>query len=233
MTDLSAVAAAARAAAMVEVGDRPRERRRADGAGVGSVALIRSVTLTRATSASATEAMVGGYASVTEEPYEMWDAFGPYLEVVTAGAFAETLAASPLVEFTVNHGAGGGLPMAHTRNGTLELTEDEIGLRFAATVDPRRSDVADLLSALARGDMAEASFKFRIDVGVWSPDFDFFRINSVDIDHGDVSAVNFGANPAASSQIGAPEPAQQASAPVVVMTPRLRVAQINPVRNRT
>lgn len=138
---------------------------------------------------------VVGYASTTEQPYEMHDMFGPYTEVVTRGAFGATLARSPLVEFTVNHGAGGSIPMAHTRNGTLTIVEDEVGLRYEAIVDPSRTDVADLLKALERGDVAESSFKFRIDRGIWSPDYTEFRIDQADLDRGDVSAVNFGANP--------------------------------------
>ena len=89
--------------------------------------------------------------------------------------------------------------MAHTRNDTLELSEDDTGLRYDAFVDPQRGDVGDLVRALERGDMAEASFKFRIDSGIWSPDYTEFRINAADLSGGDVSAVNFGANPSATS----------------------------------
>ena len=82
-------------------------------------------------------------APLTDTPYEMWDIFGPYTEVVTAGAFDNTLAASPLVEFTRNHGMGGGIPMAHTRNATLALTAikdaDETGLWYEASVDTPES----------------------------------------------------------------------------------------------
>lgn len=206
MTDTTVsreAAAQARAAQVRQITDRPQQRRAsAEG---GTLAVVRGVALAlheRAAGAS-TETVVTGYASVTESPYEMYDFFGPYTEVVTRGAFEATLSRSPLVEFTVNHGAGGGLPMAHTRNGTLVLTEDETGLRFEATVDTSRADVADLVKALQRGDMAEASFKFRIDSGVWSPDYTEFRINAADLEHGDVSSVNFGANPAASSGVRA------------------------------
>lgn len=202
MTDL-AKAAQARAAASVQPGDRPSHRSAPNGGTGATVQVIRSVELLRSASGTSISGKVGGYASVTESPYQMRDEFGPYQEIVTAGAFAGTLAANPLVEFTVNHGAGGGLPMAHTRNGTLTLGEDETGLLYLATVDPNRSDVADLLAALARGDMAEASFKFRIESGQWSPDYSEFRINAVDLDRGDVSAVNFGANPAATSEVRA------------------------------
>lgn len=205
MTDVRLQAALERAAQMRQVTDRPQQRR---GSSEGVTAFARGTLLSAEVRAKGdtSSTVVVGYASVTESPYDMYDFYGPYTEVVSRGAFEKTLSASPLVEFTVNHGAGGGLPMAHTRNSTLTLSEDETGLRYEATVDPTRSDVADMLKALERGDLAEASFKFRIDSGQWSPDYSEFRINAVDLANGDVSAVNFGANPAASSGLRAGDP---------------------------
>lgn len=159
----------------------------------------------RATVNSDGTVTVGGMASVTEQGYEMYDMFGPYNEVVSLDAFDKALSADPLVEFTLNHNRGGGLPMAHTRNGTLSLSTvkegDETGLAYRADVDPSRSDVADMVKALERGDLAEASFKFRIVRGQWSPDYTEYRIEEVDLERGDVSAVNFGANPLATSAV--------------------------------
>lgn len=131
--------------------------------------------------------------------------FGPYTEVVTASAFDNTLAASPLVEFTANHGMGGGIPMAHTRNATLTLQAikdaDETGLWYEASVDTTRIDVSDMVKAMQRGDLAESSFKFRIIRGMWSPDWTEYHIDEVDLHRGDVSAVNFGANPYTSTGV--------------------------------
>lgn len=205
MTDVRLQAALERAAQMRQVTDRPQQRR---GSSEGVTAFARGTLLSAEVRAKGdtSSTVVVGYASVTESPYDMYDFYGPYTEVVSRGSFEKTLSAAPLVEFTVNHGAGGGLPMAHTRNSTLTLSEDETGLRYEATVDPTRSDVADMLKALERGDLAEASFKFRIDSGQWSPDYSEFRINAVDLANGDVSAVNFGANPAASSGLRAGDP---------------------------
>ena len=187
-------AAKARSTAEVRDFDRPSQRRMAPemGGHRGSPATIRAKGETQ-------ERVVYGVASVTETPYEMHDMFGPYTEVVDGSAFDATLARNPLVEFTLNHGAGGGLPMAHTRNRTLALSVGESGLTYEATVDHTRTDVADMLKALERGDLAEASFKFRIVKGQWSPDYTEYRIVEVDLDRGDVSAVNFGANPYATS----------------------------------
>lgn len=189
-----AEAAAARAAGVRALSDRPSQRRRSEHAsGHG----VRARFTTRDLAVTDRGVQVPGYGSITEEPYNMYDMFGPYTEIVTAGAFGKTLGASPTVEFTVNHGAGGGMPMARTSNNTLELVEDDTGLRYIAYVDITRSDVANAVKAIERGDLVEASFKFRIESGMWSPDYEEFRINVVDLDGGDVSAVNFGANPAA------------------------------------
>lgn len=133
-----------------------------------------------------------GYASTTERGYEMWDMFGPYTEIVSAGAFDKTLAANPDVAFLVNHR---GVTMARTVNGSLELSADETGLRSLAYLNPKRQDVRDLILAIDDGDITEMSFAFMITDGQWSPDYTEYRINEVDLDRGDVSAVNYGANP--------------------------------------
>lgn len=200
-------AAQARAAAYPSLAARPSERRMSDDPGARRSAVRIKVDglgeYREEIRNGLTVVRVGGYASVTEHAYDMWDVFGPYSEIVSAGAFEKTLAASPTVEFALNHGRGGGASMARTSNGTLDLVEDETGLRYDAYVDPRRTDVKDMLLALERGDLVEASFKFRIDAGRWSPDYEEYQINAADIDRGDVSAVNFGANPAATSGLRA------------------------------
>lgn len=138
---------------------------------------------------------VEGYASVTEAPFEMWDWLGPYSEVVRTGAFAKTLAENPQVQLLLNHG---GLAMAYTKAGSLRLAEDTTGLHMEADVSTKRSDVGDMLAALEEGSVDEMSFAFRVTRQQWSPDFDQRDILEVDLHRGDVSVVNFGANPATS-----------------------------------
>jgi len=135
-----------------------------------------------------------GYASVVETPYDMWDFFGPYQEVISARAFDKTLAAKPDVAFLVNHR---GVTMARTTNNTLQLSTDSTGLLSRAWLNPQRTDVRDLLLAVEEKNITEMSFAFTLpdDAGVWSNDFAEFRINETDINRGDVSAVNYGANP--------------------------------------
>lgn len=151
----------------------------------------------RAKAGAAAVSTVSGYASVTEAPYEMWDWLGPYTEVVREGAFAKTLSENPQVQLLLNHG---GLSMAYTKAGSLRLSEDSTGLHMEADVNTSRSDVNDMLAAVTDGSVDEMSFAFRVPAGrsMWSPDYDERSILEVDMHRGDVSVVNFGANPATS-----------------------------------
>jgi len=135
---------------------------------------------------------VEGYASVFETPYDMWDEFGPYTEVVSKGAADKTLSASPFVIFRWNHG---GTAMANTRNGRLELSADDTGLHMRALLNPARDDVKLLMQAMSDDDVSEQSFMFMIVRGIWSPDYTEYRIEEVDLDRGDVGPVQYGANP--------------------------------------
>lgn len=145
-----------------------------------------------------------GIASVFDRTYPMWDIHGEYDEVVTRGAADKTLASDPDVSFLVNHK---GVTMARTltkarrqagnSEATLILRADGEGLHTEAWVNPDRSDVQILISAVDDGLVDEMSFAFMIPEGggVWSSDFTRFEIRQIDIDRGDVSAVNYGANP--------------------------------------
>ncbi|MEU8213987.1 HK97 family phage prohead protease [Micromonospora sp. NPDC049044] len=133
-----------------------------------------------------------GYASVVEKPYEIWDMFGGYNEVIDSRAFDKTLAADPDVAFLVNHR---GVTMARTTNKTLELSVDALGLRSVALLNPERQDVKDLVLAVEDRNIDQMSFAFLVEDGEWSDDYSEFRITQVDLHRGDVSAVNYGANP--------------------------------------
>jgi HK97 family phage prohead protease len=133
-----------------------------------------------------------GYASTTEQPYEMYDFFGPYSEVIRRGAFGKTLAEGADVSFLVNHG---GLTMARTKAATLRLSEDDTGLMTVSTLNTKRQDVRDLITSVEDGNTDEMSFAFTIERQDWSPDFEQRSILEVNLNRGDVSAVNYGANP--------------------------------------
>jgi HK97 family phage prohead protease len=138
---------------------------------------------------------IRGYATVYDQPYEMYDAFGPYSEVVRGGSGKKTLSEDPQVQWLLNHA---GLSMAYTKSGTLKLAEDSTGLEALARVNTTRSDVRDMVAALDDGDTDEMSFAFRVPAGksIWSPDYDQRDITEYNLHRGDVSVVNFGANPA-------------------------------------
>lgn len=134
-----------------------------------------------------------GYASVTESPYEMEDFLGTYAEVIRKGAFGKTLAEGADVPFKVNHA---GITLARTKSGTMRLSEDDTGLYVEADLDPASPDVQSLRSAMERGDIDEMSFGFRVVRQEWSPGYDQRDITEVNLNKGDVSVVNYGANPA-------------------------------------
>jgi hypothetical protein len=144
-----------------------------------------------------------GYASITETPYEMSDWLGDYTEVIRSGAFAKTLSENADVPFLVNHG---GLTLARTKSGTMQLSEDEAGLHVDAQLDPASPHVQALRSAMDRGDVDEMSFGFWITRQQWSPDYEQLDVIEVNLNKGDVSIVNYGANPAtAGAQLNARE----------------------------
>lgn len=132
-----------------------------------------------------------GQATVFGVRYEMWDEFGPYWEKVDRHAADDTLAANPDVAFLVNHR---GVTMARTTNGTLELRASS-GIDVDAWLNPKRQDVTDFVTAVEDANVTEMSLAFMLDDGFWNQDFSEFTIARMDLNRGDVSGVNYGANP--------------------------------------
>lgn len=144
-----------------------------------------------------------GYASVTcadhddeSAVYEMGDWLGPWTESFIAGAFRKTLSESADVAFLVNHE---GLNLARTKPGTLKLAEHTTGtptgLHSEARLDPHNPMVVALRSGVERGDLDEMSLAFRVVRQEWDEDYTRRWINEVNLNQGDVSLVNYGANP--------------------------------------
>ena len=134
-----------------------------------------------------------GYASVFNHDYEVYDAFGRFTERLAPGAFTRTLTEDPDVMLLINHQ---GLPLARTKSGTLQLTQDSVGLRVSAQLDANDPDVRSILPKMRRGDVDEMSFAVRVNDQVWSEDYSDRTITEVNLARGDVSIVSFGANPA-------------------------------------
>jgi HK97 family phage prohead protease len=143
---------------------------------------------------------VRGYASVVEHAYDVYGGpeKGGWTETIARDAFNVTLAAKPDVAFLINHD---GIPLARTRSGTLALSADNTGLASEASVDGASPLGQTLRSAMARGDLDQMSFGFRVTRQEWSEDYTERRITEVSLDHGDVSIVTYPANPATSMSI--------------------------------
>jgi HK97 family phage prohead protease len=145
-----------------------------------------------------------GFASTTgdDATYEMEDWLGPWTESIGLTAFDKTLADGPDVAFLLNHS---GMTLARTKPGTLKLSAVKdgskspvygvTGLHSEALLDPQNMYVQAMRSAVERGDLDEMSFAFRVLRQDWSKDWDRRWINEVSLDKGDVSLVNYGANP--------------------------------------
>jgi len=131
---------------------------------------------------------LNGWASVTGVAYDM----GWYQETIARGAFQKTLREAPDVQLLINHE---GLPLARTVSGTLSLREDDRGLAVTATLDPNDVDVQRLAPKVARGDIDQMSFAFRAPKSTWNDEWDERTITELSIHRGDVSVVNYGANP--------------------------------------
>jgi HK97 family phage prohead protease len=145
-----------------------------------------------------------GYASVTCEDYEdranayeMEDWVGPWLEAMVRGCFTKTIREACDTCFVVNHT---GVSMARTKPDTLKLAEDSTGLHVDARLNPVRSDVQILRAAVDDGAIDEMSFAFQVMRQRWSyleenGEIDRRWITEVSLNKGDVSPVNYGANP--------------------------------------
>lgn len=149
-----------------------------------------------------------GYAS-TFEPYEMYggpDA-GGWIEQIDPHAFDKTLREKPDLHLLINHD---GMPLARTKSGTLLIAVDGHGLKVdAPDLDRSDPDVQRLEPKMRRRDMDEMSFAFRVKSQRWSaaPGFEeddemsYRLITEISLHKGDVSVVNFGANPTTSAEI--------------------------------
>lgn len=148
-----------------------------------------------------------GYAS-TFEPYDVYGgpAVGGWIEQLATSAFDKTLRENPDLHLLINHT---GMPLARTKSGTLMLAVDRHGLKVEApALDLEDPDVQRLRVKMKRGDMDEMSFAFRVKAQAWSATDDFpddsyalRTITEVSLHKGDVSVVNFGANPTTTAEI--------------------------------
>jgi HK97 family phage prohead protease len=105
-----------------------------------------------------------GYASVFNSPSED---LGGFIEYVAPGAFKRSLQSRNEVKLLWNHDAGE--PLASLRGGTMQLVEDNRGLKVTAQLPntTRGRDIAELLRTKVIDSM---SFGFNVIKDSWSPD---------------------------------------------------------------
>ena len=207
MTDLALLREAARLRGeqMRQVADRPRERRSEQAEGVG-LGVIRSPLGALEVRSAGTGTGFHGLASRTDTPYDMYDAFGPYVETVVRGAFAKTLAQDGLdVPLVLGHERDQVFARTTSTDHPLSLAETGDGLEADAPT-PDWSGFDWLPGKIRTGLIDEMSFRFRITRGQWSPDFLEYHIEEVDLHRGDVAIVGYGANPNTSAVMRSAKP---------------------------
>lgn len=100
------------------------------------------------------ESVIGGYAAVFNSPTEIG---GYFTEEIAPGAFARAIAENSDIRALFNHDWNNVL--GRTKSGTLQLSEDERGLKFEVTL-PNTSLGRDLKESMQRGDINQCSFGF-------------------------------------------------------------------------
>ena len=106
-----------------------------------------------------------GYAAVFNSPSEPL----PFIETIAPGAFKRSLNSGKEIRAYVNHNSD--MPLATTKNNSLQLSEDERGLRVNMTL-PDTTAGRDLSVLLREGVVHSMSFGFAVPRGgdVWSDD---------------------------------------------------------------
>jgi len=139
-----------------------------------------------------------GYASVFNSPSED---LGGFIEYVAPGAFKRSLQSRNEVKLLWNHDAGE--PLASLRGGTMQLVEDEIGLKVTAKLPntTRGRDVAELLRTNVINEM---SFGFNVIKDSWSRDGQTRTLESVRLF--EASIVSFGAYKATTASVRSAPP---------------------------
>jgi HK97 family phage prohead protease len=134
-----------------------------------------------------------GYASVFNSPSED---LGGFIEYVAPGAFKRSLQSRNEVKLLWNHDSGE--PLASLRGGTMQLVEDNRGLKVTAQLPntTRGRDVAELLRTNVINTM---SFGFNVIRDSWSSDGKTRTLESVRLF--EVSVVSFAAYPDTTAQV--------------------------------
>ena len=131
--------------------------------------------------------VIEGHAAVFDSWSETLGGIFPFKEIVRKGAFNESIGKDD-IRALFNHDPN--YVLGRNRAGTLELVEDEIGLRVRIT-PPETSWAKDIQTSIKRGDITQMSIGFIVEEDKWSTQdgMDVREIRKVQLF--DVSPVTF------------------------------------------
>lgn len=107
---------------------------------------------------------IEGHAAVFDSWSETLGGIFPFKEKVRKGAFAESIGRDD-VRALFNHDPN--YVLGRNRAGTLELVEDDVGLRVRIT-PPDTSWARDITTSIRRGDISQMSIGFVVEDDEWS-----------------------------------------------------------------
>ncbi|MCM1440249.1 MAG: HK97 family phage prohead protease [Roseburia sp.] len=131
--------------------------------------------------------IIEGHAAVFDSWSETLGGIFPFKEIVRKGAFNESIGKDD-IRALFNHDPN--YVLGRNRAGTLELVEDDIGLRVRIT-PPDTSWAKDIQTSIKRGDITQMSIGFIVEDDKWSTEdgMDVREIRKVQLF--DVSPVTF------------------------------------------
>lgn len=148
-----------------------------------------------------TQRYISGYAVVFEQYSRSF--YDEWVEIIDRGAFASTDMSDVVMVVDHSHNAGDVLARSRNGEGTLDISVDDVGVKFRFAV-PDTSVGRDIAQLIERGDISECSFAFwvkadewRYGVGFGDKTMDERRILAVD-KLADLSIVMRGAYPTTS-----------------------------------
>lgn len=128
-----------------------------------------------------------GHAAVFDEWSETLGGIFPFKEKVRRGAFSQSIITDD-IRALFNHDPN--YVLGRNKVGTLELAEDEVGLKVKIT-PPDTSWARDLTTSIKRGDISQMSIGFIVEEDNWSTEAGIDTRELIKVKLFDVSTVTF------------------------------------------
>lgn len=161
---------------------------------------FKATELRVGTTADGKPSTIEGYAAVFNSLSEPLGAGKQqFREKIRPGAFARAIAAGADVRGLFNHDANHIL--GRTKSGTLDLREDDKGLRFSVKLNPDDAQAMSTAAKIQRGDVDGCSFAFRANKDAWAVEDGQTVRELIDCDLFDVGPVVYPAYEATSVDV--------------------------------